>query len=953
MISPDTFIAVDVETTGLDPSYSEIIEIGAVKVDGGIVRSEFSELVKPTKPIPDAITHLTGITNEDVRNAQPVEEIIKPFLDFISGYQLLGHNVGFDISFLRHAAGLGNITSGIDTIELSRILLPRLHSYSLDSLIEFFALNPKRRHRALDDAHITAVVFLKLLDMLNVASVPFLNEMVNVSVRTGSILKEVFEVLLLSRAEESSIGTGTSLPSLPKRYETSDNIFGNVIPEAPSTSESQTVKIDPEIVASYLRKGGALGSRLNAYEERTGQIAFAKKVAEAFNDSNILLAEAGTGTGKSLAYLLPAVIWAHTARERVIISTNTNNLQEQLFFKDIPLVNSIGDSPFRAVILKGRQNYICLHRWQRLVISSDRYLSKEERALMLPVASWLLETTTGDLSETGFFNLLAESGLLERINSESISCLGARCSLREECFVNRIRRAAQNAHIIIVNHSLVFSDMVSDGSVLGHYSRIVFDEAHNLEKVALRFLGVSLNYYRVRKILNRLYSRNDQEYGLCVTLREWADDMVKGWPEFKRKAEVIETTISSIVHLYSVTSDLFSQCMKRVVEEAKRAENGHERKLRYGEESPVFTSCSEIVTVFNETVSELYQAIQDTSRVVSSVSSVQLAQRDEILIDLEKSLVDLQSVIDDFVFLRKAVGQNVFWFEYDDDNNAYSLKIQSAPLDVAEKLAIGLYDQMETVIMTSATLTVARDFSYMRDRLGLNLDQKERVVEFIAASPFDYKHQAVVVIPSFIPSPKHDLFIESANEVILSLAQRVRRGMLVLFTSRGHLMKSYYDLRDEFVHSGITLLVQGVDGSRNLILRRFREETTSVLFGMESFWEGVDVPGSALELVVIVKLPFAVPTEPIIQAQMEEIQRQGRDPFINFSVPDAAIKLRQGAGRLIRHRTDKGAIIILDKRIVTAQYGTIFRKSLMGSTVRVENMERMIETVHEWFLKQQ
>ncbi len=244
---------------------------------------------------------------------------------------------------------------------------------------------------------------------------------------------------------------------------------------------------------------------------------------------------------------------------------------------------------------------------------------------------------------------------------------------------------------------------------------------------------------------------------------------------------------------------------------------------------------------------------------------------------------------------------------------------------------------------------MAGDFSYIRDRLGLDLDSHDRLTEFTAASPFDYNRQSAVVVPSFMPSPKDGDFIRHTNEIILALANGVRRGMLVLFTSRGHLHRSYNELRDIFAQRGITLLAQGIDGSRNVILRRFREEVTSVLFGTDSFWEGVDVPGNALELVVIVRLPFAVPSEPVVQAQMEELEKAGKNPFKDFSVPEAAIKLRQGAGRLIRHRNDRGAVVILDKRITTTWYGSLFKRSLPGRMLRVENIDMLVGNINRWF----
>ena len=948
MNSPDTFVSIDLETTGLDPRLCEIIEIGAVKYRNGKPIAEFSEFVKPSAPIPAFITHLTGITESDVRSAAPISDVLPRLQDFIRDFRLLGQNVRFDISFLRNAAGMGAFESAVDNIELARILIPRLPSYSLDSLIDFFAVDPGKRHRALDDARVTAEIFIKLIDMLRLVPLDFVGELARISRRTGSVLQHVFEAQLTERMGEP---IGAVKPV--KGSEVSDNTYGDFTRDLPPRDEQAVPRIDPEFAASVLSKDGALSRMFESYEERSGQIAMTRNVAQAFNDSEILMAEAGTGTGKSIAYLLPSILWAESARERVIISTNTKNLQEQLFFNDIPLIGRVLDFPFRAVILKGRGNYICLHRWQRVVDMPERFLSRAERDLVLPVAAWLNETTTGDLSETGFFSMLLESGLYDRINSEPISCTGGRCGHRDRCFVNRIRKAAQRAHIIIVNHSLVFSDMVSDGGVLGPYSRIVFDEAHNIEKVALRYLGVSLGYYSVRRVLNHLFAMDGQNYGVLAMLREWAGEMAKAWKEFQGHVSTIDLAVEAVRHCLETAGDLFSALDMAVRSVAGGERDNHEGKLRYHAQSPVFDAAADQIEAFIDAMNVLLAGLHEIALIVGDVSSSHLEDREELAIELEKNAADLQGIVDNLIFLREAGGRNVFWFEYPPEGNRLSLKVNSAPLDIAENLSINLYDHMETVIMTSATMTVARNFSYISERLGLKLDRRERLVEFIAASPFDYQAQAAIIAPRFLPSPKSDAFIEQTNRIIGALGRELRRGMLVLFTSKGHLYRAYNELKNEFMQSGITLLGQDIDGSRSLILRRFREETTSVLFGTDSFWEGVDVPGSALELLVIMRLPFAVPTDPVIQAQMEEIERTGGNPFMDFSVPEAAIKLRQGAGRLIRHRGDYGAVIVLDNRIVTTRYGGVFAKSLSGKPIHAENEVMLVANLKEWFASRQ
>jgi Rad3-related DNA helicase len=433
------------------------------------------------------------------------------------------------------------------------------------------------------------------------------------------------------------------------------------------------------------------------------------------------------------------------------------------------------------------------------------------------------------------------------------------------------------------------------------------------------------------------------------TLDDWIDEMIKAFPEFAPKKATIGTAADCVEETHAALNGLFDNLYFAVRAEAGKNRGGLDGKLRYFSESAVFADNADHVDTFEDALNRLISAVNDVMMIVSEASESQLNMKEELLFEIEDVKNSLQAVVGDLVFLIAAEGVNVFWFEFNDRNSFYSLKINSAPLNVAEKLAYGLYEKMETVVMTSATLTVAGDFSYIENRLGIDLDNRERTSEFIAPSPFDYDTQSAVIVPTFVPSPKIDSFIAETNEVIYALAKNLERGMLVLYTSRSHLNQSYYELRDRLISDGITLLAQGMDGSRTSILKRFRKETGSVLFGTDSFWEGVDVPGNALEIVVIVRLPFAVPTDPVVQAQMEEVEKAGGNAFMDFSVPEAAIKLRQGAGRLIRHRTDKGAVVMLDNRIVTTRYGSVFRKSLAGKQIEADTVKTLIGTLARLF----
>ena len=705
------------------------------------------------------------------------------------------------------------------------------------------------------------------------------------------------------------------------------NMYVVVEPPAPRTR----VALDRGDLDAVLAPAGALDARFSGYEDRPGQRAMLGAVIDRFNDGGIAIVEAGTGTGKSLAYLLPAVRWAQENGERTVVSTNTINLQEQLAEKDLPLVQKlVGD--VKWALVKGRGNYISIRR-ALLAAESQTSLFEEDRSVeMRALLDWIGSTDDGSLTDLPFS---PADETWEEVRSDPDICLRARCPHFQECFYQRSRRKAASADLLVVNHHLLFTDLAvrratanySQAAVLPSYDRVILDEAHNVEDAATSHLGVEVT----RRGLYRAMSRLDRRgRGILTAIHEAVGGAEEG-PELRER---LENRVRPALSRARAE-------VEGLVERLEPFAPAGEGAVRLGEQSGVEPAANEEVA---ERLRATLAGLGALEREVSELRA-RLELTEELVDRLEGRLLDLRSIERRLAAavhglrLVLAPGDEaaafVRWLESRGRGRRTNLVMAAAPIELGALLRESLFTRADTSILTSATLTTRGSFEFLRSRLGitthdLGLDESEiEVAESVVPSPFEFATQAMLAVPTDLPAAGggDPRFHEATAEVLSEFAAITDGGVFALFTSHGALRSAAQGLRDRGVDGRWPLFVQGED-DRHRLLEHFVGAGRGILLGTSSFWEGVDVPGDPLRGLVIQKLPFRVPTDPITAARMEAIERQGRDPFGSFMLPHAALRLKQGFGRLIRSRADRGAVVLLDDRIVTKRYGRYLRESL-------------------------
>jgi ATP-dependent DNA helicase DinG len=643
-------------------------------------------------------------------------------------------------------------------------------------------------------------------------------------------------------------------------------------------------------IAEIFKPGGLLSDHLPGYEARPGQVEMAAAVAAALDGHAPSLAvEAETGIGKTLAYLIPAVL----SRRKIIISTGTLNLQDQIINRDIPFLQTI-ISDLSALCVKGRRNYLCLYRWHQFLaartLQGQLYDQGEEIGA---ITDWLLDTETGDRAELEWLG--DHTPLWRMISADANQCLGSNCPEESRCYITQLRRKAGAARLLIVNHHLFFSDLAlrrfGYGEVLPRYESVIFDEAHHLENVATSYFGMSFSHY--------------QMVDLAADMEQLAKSKLAG----KELEELVQTSTSLISR-----AELFASLFPKEKGRFPLAVPG--RDFPWQEET-------DMLHTYLHGVADRLQTLAVKSEAWSG-----LEQRCRTMADTLQSIIAGAAEEED---------GTVRWYE----RRERTVALTASPIDVAAHLQEHLYDRVQSAVFTSATLTVAGNFSYFLERLGLQDD----TVTMTLPSPFDYAHRTLLYIPRHdaeerFPQPPDREFPKALQERIYEILLGSRGRALVLFTSLS-LMNSTYRYLDGLLP--FPVLVQG-EAPRNVLLETFQSQTDSVLLAVASFWEGVNVPGESLSCVVIDKLPFEVPTDPVIMARINKIKAEGGNPFFDFQVPRAILSLRQGVGRLMRSTTDHGLLAIMDTRLYTKGYGRRFRASLPPSPVT-----RSMEDVHRFF----
>lgn len=904
---PD-FVAFDVETTGLDFKNDRIIEIGAVKFINGKPQDEFSSFVNCGRTIPPYITELTSISNEDIASAPSFGEIVDSLLQFIGTLPLCGHQIEFDSTFLNEELKRINRPTLscqlLDTALLSRILLQPLGRFSLKSVSESLEVALTNAHRALHDARASGEVAVQLVPRICNLSMSVRQTMAACS--PGSL----FKGLLIK-----SLGPNRPLVRIENnRTVPNQNRLG-----APDEFKN----IERDSIQKIFSDDGNLKTILETFTPRESQKEMALQVTDAMNTQSILIAEAGTGTGKSLAYLVPSALWALENQCRVIISTRTRNLQDQLFSKDLPLVAKIAGDKLKFGVLKGKGNYLCRSRWRRLLCGDLGNLSPRERFAILPLVPWAESSESGDIEEQNYFNPKWFNKIWNLISAENHDCAGRRCSFYQSCFFQQARQKALGSHIVVINHALFFSEICSENSFLGKINSIVFDEAHHLESSGHRHLRVELDTHRITLFLDVINS-------LVTRIGDLKEEKL-----IYENGKELRTQLK---HLRKRAQDFLGELDTWALQQ-----NNGVSEYQIGYKENAFESLLE-PAVFESSLNEILDCLYSLKQAVASNPNLDKFQ------DLESDIVSCSERASqlkaDFQYLIAGkTEEHVFWIEGNHEKGW--TKLCGVPLDIGNLLS-EIWGRVDgSIIFTSATLSVSNSVDYFKRAAGL-ISHEQRVATGFFKSPFG-AHQSIKGGMKTAPDPDSPDFPKFLAEVIADFHFEIGKNILVLFTANS-MLSSVSDLLKANTKIGKDkVLSQGINGTRQNLLEQFKTNQKMILLGTDSFWEGIDVPGEACEIVIIPRLPFPVPTHPLNQAIANRMERINGESFFSYSVPEAVIKYRQGAGRLIRSTSDRGALIVLDNRILSKGYGKQFIRSLDGDFLNFDDQHAMITQVKEFF----
>lgn len=926
-------VAIDIETTGLDPHNDAIIEIGAVRFNGHRVESEWSTLINPGRPISSFITQLTGISNDMVKNAPPVKAVINDLADFVGDVPVLGHSVGFDLGFLARQNIL-RYNEPIDTYELAAVLLPTASRYNLGALGQALGILLPATHRALDDARVTHAVYVRLLELAHQLPIDLVAEFVRKSEPfdwgAGFTFKEVLRSLARQPIQAKKARDGGE-----------HGVLFSMRPESPLPPVmpvDNPAPLDTDEVAALLEYGGPFAQYYQGYEYRQQQVEMLRAVSNALSFGQHLMVEAGTGTGKSYAYLVPSALFAIQNNTRVIISTNTINLQDQLIKKDIPDLRDALGLDLRATVLKGRSNYLCPRRLENLRQRGPA--SVDEMRVLAKVLTWLQFSDSGDRNEINL-NGVSEREVWSRISAEDEGCKAEVCMERTggACPFYRARQAAQSAHLLIVNHALLLSDVATGSRVLPEYNYVIVDEAHHLESATTSALSFRATQPEIARLLREMGGTST---GILSRILQVSAQFLRpsDLAAMNQSIERATNLLFRLDHAFIAFFRSIEEFLGEIREGRPVGAYGQqERILESSRTLPPWTNIEitwdtthETISLLSTLLAELYKTCGD----LREVGGEEFEDAIESLANAYRRLMEVDANLHGFV--AQPQQGYIYWAEISPNNNQLSLQI--APLHVGPLMEQFVWHEKASVILTSATLTANEGFDYLRNRL--NADEAD---ELQLGSPFDYETAAMLYLANDIPEPSDANGHQRAvDNTLVRLAKATGGRMLALFTSYTQLRRTSQTITGPLAEAGISVYEQGEGASANTLLETFREADRAVLLGTRSFWEGVDIPGEALSVLVIVKLPFDVPSDPIIAARSETYE----DPFNEYHLPEAILRFRQGFGRLIRTQSDRGIVAILDKRILTKRYGRAFIESLPACKLKIGPVTELPNTAARW-----
>lgn len=892
-----TYAVVDIETTGTDPKVDRIIQIGCVLIRNGRLINRFATDINPGRKIPKQIQNLTHISNGRVQKAPYFEDVAFIIADLLADTVFVAHNIFFDYQFLNAELKRCGVTplkiSGIDTVELAQIFLPEESSFRLSDLAESFGLQHDNPHQADSDAEVTAALLLYIeavMRQLPLVTLQTISELATLTaMQTGDYIKNIYQQQLKENpplSEELEIVAGIALRKKAiTLYE--DSYYQKKYPQKKSQKEK-------------------------LYQN---ELSFRKEQARLMNlvyqhftqdETKDLLIEAATGMGKTIGYLLPASFLA-TPENPVIVSTVSLLLQEQIIKKDIPLLNRFLEQKIQAVVVKSKRHYLDLARFKQTLLSP---VSQKQYALyQMAVLVWLTKTTTGDFGELNLINL--NHLFFQDVAHRGVNYLSPKSPFYPHDFLKFLNSQMQESNCLIINHAFLAQESLRQEPLLPQSPYLIVDEAHHLPTICERIAAESFNTFSFEKKVQQVLG----EDGLFARLDNWLKEELEG----KRLVNLLQEELKELGASYELLADLLAQ------------ELAEHQEIVTAEDFVKFDKktmkCFKKIELFLQESAEIrdswQQFIQKRQFAWGTMAQFDFAILDELFNDLAKHKRVMQRFCHDFT------PRYIHWVLRRE--NQHGLTFQVTDFEAAILPQTKWYSRFEKIVYIGGALKLTKDRNLFAKRLGLPAANLK-----IIPAPFDYDKQTEILVPikaAHIPQLSPSEYSVFLAENLTILLKDFNRPALVLFTSHEVLQKVYEKMHLKFLENGREILAQGIGGSRDKLLKRFSQSDAGILFGTDSFWEGIDLPGEQLELVIVTRLPFENPKRPFVHARYDFLNSIGADPFYDESLPNAMLKLRQAYGRLIRSPKDRGVMVVLDRRFVNTTYGKQLRQAIPKKVV--------------------
>ena len=953
-----TLVSLDIETTGFDNERDAILEIGLVKFRGEEILEEWNSIINPRRPIPPKITELTGIDDAMAAKGMDLWPALSEMSRICGNAPIIGHNIQFDLGFLRKQRQLERNAS-LDTFELAGILVPHAGRYSLGALAAELGITLPATHRALDDARVAHQLYLKVFDRALELTQDVTDEITTMADRSGWQLADFWRDVKEAREQgtfSTSIGAalkkkGVTVAGARRASMTKQLARQAQLDAKPLKPKEKPDPLDAEAVVKTLSAEGPFAQQFENYEARSQQIEMMRAVVKAFNENGVAFIEAATGVGKSLAYLIPSMMWAIQNGERVVISTNTINLQEQLADKDVPSVIKILGQDARAAVMKGKGRYLCPLRLKDLRTAGPKTL--DEARVLTKILIWQPNTLSGDADEL-FIPAPGERAVFQHLSAQNPACNMNTCTATD-CYFYQARRIAESSHVVIVNHALLLADIAVENKALPEYKRLVIDEGHHLESAATDSLTYKIDREETGRVLGDLGrasgTGNRRASGL---LSEIASRARQSLPPDKsgavemvanQAAEGVANVYSHSVSFFDVLLDFFADEVSDMGDYSQRVRLTKAVRNRTGWSQVELAGDNFVKSLqaLAKSLDTLFRGLNEVGEVMADFEMLAGRLNGGIRFVTEASEQVLRMIL-------KPNDESIYWAELENrrfggKSSGPKLSLNVAPLRVGPLMEKHLWNGKESVVLTSATMRTATSngkgatFDYIKDRL-----QATDADVVAVGSPFDYKNSTLVYLVTDIPEPNQQGYQQWVEKGLIALFRASQGRGLALFTSNAALRATGKVIAPELMKDDILVYEQGDGTSRRVMLEQFKAADKAVLLGTRSFWEGVDIQGDKLSALAILKLPFDVPTDPIFSARSETFTNS----FNDYSVPETVLKFRQGFGRLIRSRTDRGVVAILDRRLTSKGYGSAFLSALPGPTIVRGPLSGLGKATEDW-----